>query len=203
MRVKKAEALRGLNSRRDDMTKQVLFLRGGGGEAAYEADGLLVGSLRKELGAGYEVRYPKMPFDDDVGYAGWKAEIAAELSIPGDEVLLVAHSVGGSILLKYLVEERVDKRIAGLFLLATPFFGADESWNYAEMKLPQDFALRLQAIPRICLYHNRDDEVVPFPHLAFYAARLPHATTREHDGGGHQFRNGLADVAEDMRTAGF
>jgi predicted alpha/beta hydrolase family esterase len=184
------------------MAKQVLFLRGAGGEAAYAADGLLVGSLRKELGAGYEVRYPKMPFDDDVGYAGWKAEIAAEFSSLGDEVLLVAHSVGGSILLKYLVEERVEKRIAGLFLLATPFFGADEKWNYAGMKLPQDLARRLPAIPRICLYHNRDDETVPFAHLAFYAARLPQATTREHEGGGHQFRNGLAEVAEDIRTAG-
>lgn len=184
------------------MAKQVLFLRGGRGEAAYEADGLLVGALRKGLGADYEVRYPKMPFDDDVGYAGWKADIAAELSIPSDEVFLVAHSVGGATLLKYLVEERVEKRIAGLFLLATPFFGADEKWNYAEMKLPQDFARRLPAIPRICLYHNRDDETVPFAHLAFYAARLPHSTTREHEGGGHQFRNGLAEVAEDMRAAG-
>ncbi len=184
------------------MAKQVLFLRGAGGEAAYEADGLLVGALRNELGAEYEVRYPKMPFDDDVGYAGWKADIAAELSSLGEEVLLVAHSVGGSTLLKYLVEERVEKRIAGLFLLAAPFFGADEKWDYAEMKLPQDFARRLPAIPRICLYHNRDDETVPFAHLAFYAERLPHATVREHEEGGHQFRNGLADVAEDMRTAG-
>ncbi|HEY3571112.1 MAG TPA: alpha/beta hydrolase [Thermoanaerobaculia bacterium] len=182
------------------MAKPVLFIRGGGGEIAYEADGLLVASLRNALGAAYEVRYPKMPLDDSAGYADWKADIATELSAL-DEVILVAHSVGGSILLKYLVEEQVGQPIIGLFLLATPYFGADEKWDYAEMILPQDFAAMLPPIPRILLYHSRDDEVVPFAHLALYAARLPRATIRERDGGGHQLRNDLADVAEDIKRA--
>jgi predicted alpha/beta hydrolase family esterase len=183
------------------MTKYVLFIHGGGGESAYEADRQLAASLQNHLGAAYGVRYPKMPLEESAEYADWKAQIAIELSALVDEEILVAHSVGGSILLKYLSEEQVDKPIAGLFLLATPYFGADDSWNYAEMNLPQDFVAKLPDISRICLYHSRDDEVVPFAHLALYAAKLPQATIREFDGRGHQFGNDLAEVAEDIRRA--
>ena len=91
-----------------------------------EEDGILVASLQNALGATYEVRYPKMPLEESAEYADWKAQIATELSALDDEVILVAHSVGGSILLKYLSEEQVDKPIAGLFLLATPYFGGDD-----------------------------------------------------------------------------
>ncbi len=66
------------------------------------------------------------------------------------------------------------------------------------MNLPQDFATKLPAIPRIFLFHSRDDEVVPFAHLALYAAKLPQATIRITDGRGHQFGNDLAGVAEDI-----
>jgi uncharacterized protein len=184
------------------MSKHVLFIRGGGGEVAYKEDRLLADSLQNALGTSYQVQYPKMPFDENVGYTGWKVEIDAALSSLDEEVNLVAHSVGGSILLKYLIEERVEKRIRGLFLLATPYFGADDVWNDAEMNVPQDVAAMLPAIPRIFLYHSRDDEVVPFAHLSQYAAKLPQATIRVYDGRGHQFGNDLTDVAKDIRQEG-
>jgi hypothetical protein len=67
--------------------------------------------------------------------------------------------------------------------------------------LPEDVAAKLASIPRIFLYHSRDDAIVPFAHLALYAAQLPHATIRAFDGRGHQFGNDLAEVAEDIRSA--
>lgn len=179
------------------MTKPVVFIRGAG-EGAYEADALLAGSLQKELGPAYHVRYPGMPLEDE-GYLAWKAQIAAELASLEDEVILVGHSVGGSILLKFLTEEQVAIPIAGLFLIATPYFGGDEDWNYEELTLPGDFPEKLSGIPHIFLYHSRDDEIVPFAHLALYAAKLPQATVREFDGRGHQFGNDLAEIARDIR----
>ena len=180
------------------MTKPILFIHGSGGEGAYAEDGILVASLQNALGSAYPVRYPKMPLEESAGYADWKAQIAREFSALDGDVILVALSVGGSILLKYLAEEQVEKPIGGLFLLATPYFGEDENWNYPEMNLPQDFATKLPVIPRIFLYHSRDDEVVPFAHLALYAAKLPQAIVRIFDGRGHQFGNDLAEVAEDI-----
>ena len=181
------------------MKKSVLFIRGGG-QGAYEADALLAASLQKELGPAYDVHYPTMPLDKNAGYSDWKDQIAAELAGPPDEVTLVGHSVGGSMLLKFLSEERVDRSIAGLFLIATPYFDGDGIWNYAAFTLAQNFAEKLSSIRRIFLYHSRDDEIVPFAHLALYAAKLPRAIIREFDGRGHQFGNELAEIASDIKN---
>jgi hypothetical protein len=60
------------------MTRNTLFIHGCGGEAAYEEDGILVAALRKDLGAAYEVRYPKVPLEESAGFADWKAQIAED-----------------------------------------------------------------------------------------------------------------------------
>jgi uncharacterized protein len=182
------------------MIKPVLFIHGAG-EGAFEEDGLLAASLQNALGPAYNVHYPKMPEEDSATYADWKAQIERELAPLDGEVILAGHSVGGSVLVKYLSEEDLGKSISALFLLATPYWGADEFWKWDEARLPEDVAAKLTSVPRIFLYHSRDDDVVPFAHLALYAAKLPQATIRELDGRGHQFRNDLAEVAEDIRRA--
>jgi predicted alpha/beta hydrolase family esterase len=174
----------------------VLFIQGGG-EGAHQEDDLLAASLRKALGPEYEVRYPRMPGESNPDMQTWKAKIARELEALDGEVILVAHSVGGAALLKYLAEEKVEKAIAGLFLLATPSWD-DEHWNFDDLRLPRDLEAKLSRIPRIFLCHNRDDEIVPFSHLALHAARLPRATVRENDTGGHQFGNNLENIARDI-----
>ena len=83
-------------------------------------------------------------------------------------------------------------------MIAAPFWGADDFWDWDEVRLPEDAAEKLATVPRIFLYHSRDDEVVPFSHLALYSARLPRATIRPVDAGGHQLENDLADVAHDI-----
>lgn len=182
------------------MTNYVLFIHGAG-EGAYEADALLVASLQNALGSAYEVRYPQMPEEDSAAFADWTAQIAAELATIDAPVSFVGHSVGGSVLLKYLAEEQLDTPIAGLYVLAAPFWGADAFWSWEDARLPDDVAAKLAHIPRIRLYHSRDDESVPYDHLALYTARLPQATICEVDGRGHQFGNDLADVAADILKA--
>jgi serine hydrolase len=180
--------------------KHVLFIHGAG-EGAFEEDGLLVASLQNALGFAYDVYYPKMPDEDSATYADWKAPIERELTTLDDDVILVGHSVGGSVLVKYLSEQQLDKPISSLFLLATPYWGADAFWKWDEARLPEHVAAKLASSPRIFLYHSRDDDIVPFAHLALYTAKLPQATIREFDGRGHQFGNDLAEVAEDIRRA--
>lgn len=179
------------------MTKrQVLFIHGGGGEA-YEEDGNLVRSLRGALGPKFEVRYPEMPDGAAPEYGAWRDHISRELSALDGGVILVGHSLGGSILVKYLSEERADEPVAGVFLIATPYWGTAD-WEVGEFELREDFAAALPEAMPIFIYHSRDDEVVPFAHLALYAGRLPRAAVREFDGRGHQFGDDLAEVAEDI-----
>ena len=180
------------------MKQHVLFIHGAG-EGAFEEDGFLVASVHTALGLAYDVHYPKMPEEDSATYADWKALIERALATLDNHVVLVGHSVGASVLLKYLSEDQLDKPIIALFLLATPYWGADEVWTWDEARLPEDVAAKLASIPQISLYHSRDDEVVPFAHLVLYTAKFPQATIREFDGRGHQFGNDLTDVAEDIR----
>lgn len=180
------------------MKKQLLFIQGAG-EGAYEEDKLLVASLQNALGPTYEVHYPRMVNEESPEYADWKAQIATELSRLEGEVVLVGHSMGGSVLLKVLYEAQVEKPIAGLFVIAAPYWGADEFWRWDEVQLPQDAAARLAAIPQIFFYHSRDDEIVPFDHLTHYAESFPQATIRASDGRGHQLGSDLADVAAEIK----
>ena len=178
-------------------TTSVLFVQGGG-EGAYSVDAALAKSLKRALGPEYDVHFPRMPDEADPNVASWKRKIASELSRMSGRVILVAHSVGGSILLRYLAEEKVEKPIAGVFLLAAPSWDEDR-WNFDDLKLPRDIAEKLASIPRLFFYHCRDDDAVPFAHLALHGARIPRAVARALDSGGHQFGNDLAGVAADIR----
>jgi len=180
-------------------TKKPLLFIHGGGEGAYDADGKLVASLQDALGAEYNVRYPKMPNEERPEYEAWKDQISKEHAALNGTVLLVGHSLGGSILLKYLSEVTVERSIAGIFLIATPYWGAEE-WQVDEYALREDFASQLPKVTPIFLYHSRDDEMVPFAHLAMYVEKLPQATIREFDGRGHQFNNDLSEVAADITS---
>jgi len=57
----------------------------------------------------------------------------------------------------------------------------------------------LKAVP-VYFYHSRDDDTVPFTHLALHREKFPHAIVREFDGRGHQFNNDLSEVAADIQS---
>ncbi|MBA2693674.1 MAG: alpha/beta fold hydrolase [Rubrobacter sp.] len=178
------------------MKRQTLFIHGGG-EGAYDEDEKMAESLRDALGEGYELRYPKMPDEDAPKYGAWSGLISEELDAIGGGAILVGHSFGASLLIKHLSEEMVETPIIGIFLIAPPFWGV-EDWEVADYELRKDFASKLPEDVPIFLYHSRDDEWVPFSHLALYAGKLPHATIREFDGRGHQFGDDLSKVARDI-----
>lgn len=180
------------------MTKQVLFIQGAG-EGAYEEDGKLVKSLRDVLGSEYNVQYPKMPEEEDQGYEAWKARISKELAALDGEVILVGHSVGSSMLLKYLSEEKIENSTVGIFLIAAPYWGTG-GWQVDEFRLDEDRASELLKAYPIFFYHSRDDDIVPFAHLALHVEKFPQATVREFDGRGHQFNNDLSEVAADIKS---
>lgn len=179
-------------------TTQVLFVQGGG-EGAHREDAPLADSLRRSLGPGYAVHFPRMPNEADPEVGPWKQQLASELSRLQGGVVLVAHSVGGSILLRYLAEDKVTAKVAGVFLLAAPSWDPDR-WNFDDLKLPEDAAERLDFVTPLVFYHCRDDDVVPFAHLALHGQRFPAAAIQPADHGGHQFGEDLAGVAADIRA---
>ncbi|HVU14528.1 MAG TPA: alpha/beta fold hydrolase [Phototrophicaceae bacterium] len=177
--------------------RQVLFIQGGG-DNGYEVDAKLVASLKQKLGAAYTVLYPIMGVDNDAPDFGWGRQIKRGIAATQGDAILVGHSVGASILLKYLTENTVQHSISGIFLIAPPFWGY-EKWQMESLTLRDDFAARLPKGVPIFIYQAKDDEEVSIAHLAKYAEKLPQATIREIASGGHQLGNDLTPVAEDIQ----
>ena len=183
---------------RDDVAKRGVLFVHGGGDDGFKADAPLAESLKHHLGASYDVRYPRMPDDRASPDFGWLQKIAGEIGSAPREIFLVGHSLGASMLLKYLSENTVTARVRGLFLLATPFWSGDEEWEKGLM-LREDFASALPKGVPIFLYHCEDDEEIDISHLAIYEAKLPRAIVHRVPSGGHQFNGDLARVARDIR----
>jgi len=183
------------------MVGHVVFIQGAG-RGAYDEDKRLAESLRRALKPRFKVRYPVMPNEDDASYEQWRQRIEQELAGVSGPVALVGHSVGASVLMKWLSERTDERAIAGVFLIACPFWGG-EGWRdegEEKLALPLGFAARLPAGMSIYLYHCRDDATVPFDHLALYAQALPQATVRAFNDGGHQFNDDLSAVARDIAS---
>lgn len=180
------------------MKKNVLFIQGGG-ERGYEADAKLAASLQQSLGEAYSVHYPKMQIDEIQPDFGWLQQIGKEIASIAGEVILAGHSLGASLLLKYLSENKIKKKVIGIFLISTPFWSGNEDWVEG-LKLKEDFAEKLPENIPVFLYHCRDDEEVPFAHLTLYSQKLKYAAVREITNGGHQLNNDLTMVANDIRS---
>lgn len=108
--------------------KNLLFIQGGGSEEDYAADKKLVDSLQQNLGEAYSLHYPSLP-NESVPDFGRIKQIGNEISLIGGEVILVGHSLGASMLLKYVSENEMRKKPIALFLISTPFWSGDEDWK--------------------------------------------------------------------------
>lgn len=179
------------------MKKQVLFIQGAG-EGAYKEDEKLAAALQNVLGSEYHMSYPQMPNEASPEDRAWMAQISKELASLDGKVILVGHSAGGAVLLKYLLKEKIRNPIAGIFLISVPYWGPEDE-DDDEYLLHEGFASKLPKGVPIFLYHSRDDEWVPFAHFEIYAEKIPQAIIREFDGRGHQFNNDLSEVADDIK----
>lgn len=148
----------------------------------------------------HTVRYPRFAGLENVDYGVWKDEVAGELATFGNPSIVVAHSLGGAAMLKYLSHDRTNLPLAGLFLIGTPCTCGTSEWG-SDFALPVDFASALPAIGAIVMYHSEDDEWVPFSHLARWADKLPGARYRRFSDRGHSFSaSAFPELIDDIRS---
>ncbi|MES2622943.1 MAG: alpha/beta hydrolase [Patescibacteria group bacterium] len=176
---------------------KILFIQGAGTNA-YIEDKKLADNLQELLGPSYTVIYPKMPHEEAPDFEPWKTAIQEELNaVKNEEIILVGHSLGGSVLVKFLSENKIDTTLSGVFIISAPFWGGDTDWQ-AEVFTPSaDFPTMLPTVP-FYFYQAKDDEIVPFAHLEMYKNKLPNSTVREIKTGGHQLDNDLSLIAADI-----
>jgi predicted alpha/beta hydrolase family esterase len=179
--------------------KQVLFTQGGGAGTHDEWDNKLVDSLRRELGPGYDVRYPRMPNEADPRYSKWKAALTEGIAGLDDGAILIGHSIGGTILINALAEAPPKRRLAGVLLIAAPFVGPG-GWPKDEIKPVANLGARLPPKTPIHLYHGSDDDLAPFAHGDLYERAIPGAVVHRLHGRDHQLNDDLAEVAASVRA---
>lgn len=185
--------------------RQILFIQGGGAGAHDEWDDKLCDSLRRELGDGYEVRYPRMPDEDDPSYAKWSAAIRHEMAALDGGAVVVGHSVGATILVNALAERPPEPELRAIVLVAAPFVGAG-GWPGDEFELPHDLGARLPQGVQVHVFHGLQDETAPPSHADLYARAIPQAELHLLPGRDHQLNNDLSEVAktiapDDLRSA--
>jgi pimeloyl-ACP methyl ester carboxylesterase len=181
-------------------TRQILFIQGGGAGVHDGWDDKLVEGLRRELGTGYEVRYPPMPDEGDPSYARWSAAIRRELADLDDGAVVAGHSVGAAILVSALAEQPPDRRLGAIVLIAAPFVGPG-GWPGGEFELTGELGARLPPGVRVEVFHGLRDEIAPPSHAALYARAIPQAQVHQLPGRDHQLNNDLSEVAKVIRIS--
>jgi uncharacterized protein len=160
----------------------------------------LVQWLSATLGPNYSVIYPLMHDPEIPEYPAWKEQLERELILLEPEIILIGHSLGGSVIVKLLSEEKVNNKITALFLIAVPFWQKHGDWEIDDFVLAEDFAEKIPSIPFIRLYHSTDDQWVPPEHMNVYLQKLPNATGHLLEGNDHEFKNGLPSLVDDIRN---
>ena len=139
----------------------------------------------RELGDGYEVRYPRMPDEEDPSYARWSPAIRRELAALDDGVSWPVDSVGGTILINTLAERPLQRQFSLIVLIAAPFVGPG-GWPSDEFELPPDLGARPpQGVP-VHVFHGLGDETAPPSHADLYASVIPQAQLHRLPGRDHQ-----------------
>jgi predicted alpha/beta hydrolase family esterase len=179
--------------------RQLLFVQGGGAGVHDEWDDKLVDSLARELGGDYEIRYPHMPDEGEPRYTAWRSTLAKELAALDDGAIVVAHSIGATMLVNTLAEQSTERRFGALFLLAAPFVG-DGGWSSDELKSPHDLGARLPRDLPVFIYHGQNDETAPPSHAELYARAVPQARLHHLPGRDHQLNNDLTDIAAAIKS---
>jgi predicted alpha/beta hydrolase family esterase len=177
---------------------EILFIQGGGHDG-YQVDKQLVSSLQKALKKEYTIHYPEIASDPFSPAYGWVEQIEAHISAMKSPFILLGHSFGASMILKYLSEHTLERPVNGIFLLSTPLWGGDEDWKQ-DLKLKENYDKKLPAEIPMFFYHCLDDEEVAVSHFHAYKQKLTHATFRVLKTGGHMLDNDLSILVQDIKS---
>lgn len=179
--------------------RQVLFIQGGGASNVHDDwDAKLVDSLKGRLGDEYEVRYPRMPDEDDPSFAKWKPAIEREIAALGDDAVLIGHSVGGTILINALAQEWPEREPAAIMLVSSPFVG-EGGWPTDGFEATADLGAQLPRRVPIHIFQGTKDDITPVSHARLYAKALPEARLHILPGRDHQLNNDFSEVSSVIR----
>lgn len=184
------------------MRKEIFFIHSAGPQEDHAGSTGLIRSLKESLSNNYMLHHPSMPDPENPRYLEWKMMLQSTLPVGGNKVVIIGHSLGGSVVVKYLSEGLCQVPVAGLFLIGAPYWGT-RGWSMEEFTFESDFSSKLPNIDHVFIYHSRNDRWVPFSHADCYAKKLQGSIVRRMTGDDHEFSSGLPLLVKDIRDLSF
>src|SRR3989344_1816032 len=154
-------------------------------------------NLQDVLGDDFEVIAPAMPNKSNAQYLEWKIWFEKLFPFLDDSLILIGHSLGGAFVAKYLSENRFPKKLKAVLLVAAVYDKDTEGYGLATFSLPKEVDLQTD---KICLYHSKDDFVVPFDDVNRYKEALPNAEVKIFEDRGHFATEEFPEIVEDIKS---
>jgi predicted alpha/beta hydrolase family esterase len=184
------------------MKQQIFYIHGGESFQDYEAYlerlrtmdiwdlpgteqvGKWTGTLRTDLGDGYEVFLPTMPNKNNASFTEWQIWFERHFAYLHDGVILIGCSLGAMFLMKYLTEHQPPFQVKALILMAgavgIPGFDTTDCAKF--VVAPEALPPLSKRAAAVHILHSTDDFVVPYEHALVIAAAIPGAQlTTFHD----------------------
>jgi pimeloyl-ACP methyl ester carboxylesterase len=181
------------------MSNEVLFIQGGGENVHDGWDDELVADLRRKLGSSFEIVYPRMPNEADPHFSAWRQEIERHFDGLGDGVIVIGHSIGGSMLAAILGERRLQKPPHVMILASAPFIGTG-GWLSDEITRMDDLGARVAPDLMVHIFQGLADQTAPPAHADLYARAVPQAHVHKLPGRDHQLNNDMREIAHTVRS---
>ncbi|MEI8067808.1 MAG: alpha/beta hydrolase [Candidatus Shapirobacteria bacterium] len=195
------------------MTQQILFIRGGDTFESYndyisylknKKVNLEKLKVRKDwkhklqinLGEGFEVFLPEMPNRANARYEEWKIWFEKIIPLLDENLILAGSSLGGIFLAKYLSENKINKKIKAVILVAAPFDGSTNEESLVYFKLPDSLSKFAEQCENVYLIQSRDDELVLFEEVEKYKKELPNAKLVTFEDRGHFNQEDFPEIVD-------
>jgi len=157
--------------------------------------------LQSQCKDSHAVIIPSMPNKYSADYTAWKIRFERHFPYLNNEnTILVWHSLGASFLLKRLSENKFPKQVSQLHLVCSCVESKWLIWEgignfWSDRK---KIATIQKQVDQICIYHSKDDEVVPYRHSEKLSEFLPQAKFFSFENRGHFNQPALPELLENI-----
>ena len=179
------------------MSYEILLIQGAG-LVTTDEEQVIVDALKAELGEGFRIVYPPIPDADNPSYQAWDSVLTASLERLSGKVILLGHSLGGSVVLKHFSKEPIPDKIIGMILFGVPYW-KDQNWDVSEYVIEDDFVGNLSKLDNIYFYYSTDDEVIPKYQFESYQKLMPQALYRVFSDTDHSYHKAIPNMIADIR----
>ena len=129
--------------------------------------------LEKSLKNNFEIIKPRMPLKENAKYEEWKIIFEKYLKQLRNNLVLIGVSLGGIFLAKYLSENKINRKIKAVYLIAPPYNndlpGEDLTGGF---KLKSDLSLIYKNCSKTRFLFSSDDPVVPLSQKDKYLKKV-------------------------------